>query len=103
MDYLAEWQEPPVFDTVRCSRVEVPKAASAVLVGYGLRERDGMMVRFRGDRRQMLAVAEAIRERGGPVPCEVPASAVISARRPKADGRRVAVPVSGDGARALTP
>jgi hypothetical protein len=40
------------------------------------------MVRFAGDWRQMLTVAEAIRETGEPVACEVPPYAVLRVTRP---------------------
>ena len=82
MTYLSEWQEPPSADLVDCYEVSVPDAYSSVAIGHGLRRRDHMMVRFAGELRQMLTIADEIKSTGEPVACAVPPFAVLRVSRP---------------------
>jgi hypothetical protein len=78
-DYMADWQEPPPQDIVD---VVVPGAYTTIAIGLGIRRRDGCEVRFAGDRRPVLAIAEAIRATGESQPYDVPLYAVLGVSRP---------------------
>jgi hypothetical protein len=80
-DYMSDWQEPPPQDIEDVEDVEVPEAFSTVAIGLGIRGKDGCMIRFAGDWRQMLEIAEAIRDTGEAQPCDVPAFAVLGVSR----------------------
>ena len=70
---ITEWQDETL--QVLVEWVKAPSAKATIAVGGGTI--DGRAVTFAGDWRPMLALAEAIRDRGGPVEAEVPRWAIL--------------------------